>query len=231
MTAIREHLRDLTPLGESLKGVGTGLLLSSGFAVAGGLVMGLGKLFSTGRQSKKEDGKFEPDWTATTETAIISARASWTAGGFASFLFPNALRYGVGQMRVSEYAAHHPTVKIPTKPAKLDAFIKEHKLIPETSKLVKVLDKLKVADRLGPSTFGQSMARAAVLGSVVGLAGGLAVFAQRLTDTAMSEWEQGNGFKPDLKKSGKSAVKVATIGLIAGGVASFLLRGLIRPGA
>ncbi len=205
------HPQDV-PFRDSARNVGHGLLLSSAFAVAGGLVMGGGKLLSTARQSKKEGGRFAPDWSETIEAAVTSARASWTAGGFAAFLFPNALKFGIGR----GFSPEHLAAELQKG---TEAASQASKLISGGSRLAKMLDKTGTRELLD-NRWGQ----AAILGSVVGIAGGMAVFCQRLTDTAMTRWKHEEGFVPDLKKSARSAVKVAGIGLLAGGAASFLFK-------
>ena len=196
--------------------VGKDLVVSTAFAAAGGLVMGGAKMVSTVHQSKKEGGKFRPDWSSTVEAAVVSARAAWTSGGFAAFLFPNALKFGIGRGFIgadrleTALEAGGEAAKAATR------------LISENSRLAQMMTKTGTHG-LMTNRWGQ----AAVLGGVVGLAGGMAVFCQRLTDTAMTKWKKGKGFKPDFKASAKSAWRVGGIGLLAGGAASFLLSPLL----
>jgi hypothetical protein len=226
-----------TPIGDSISKrvafnrsaatLGKGLLLGSTGAAAGGLVAGLGTMVSTARANKKTHGTYQADWPQVIERATVWSRASWTCMGFAHFLFPNALRFAIGREVLSDFL-QRTGQEAPATAEQLAELIRDHKLIPDSARLLKIFDKMSVGGMDARQLLSNPLGQAAVIGTAVGLAGALAVFAQRITDTAIGEWKEGHGFKPNYRKSAQSALKVSLIGLIAGGAARFILPGFLK---
>lgn len=84
------------------------------------------------------------------------------------------------------------------------------------------------------SALNTPVGRAAVLGAVVAITGALVVGAQRITDTAVTNWSEGEGLKVGWSKVAKSALSAAAMSLAAGAVGGLAfarpLSRLIGPG-